>query len=256
MPHMKLLELKKTIVYGPVNSRRLGKSLGINVIPFGKKVCSFDCVYCQYGRTAVLTLRPDAQGFPTVEEVGEALRQGMKEHQESVYVTFSGNGEPTLHPDFAELVDVVIESRDELLPNAQTAALSNGTALQFPDILEAMKKLDVPIIKLDAGNYDLFERINQPCEGASFEKLIEGSKALAKLRTQSVLFDGPLQNHIGQPLDDWISILSDLKPLEAQIYSTQRPVPDMNIKVIPPERLEEIAEEAGRKAGVEVNAYF
>ncbi|TET91434.1 MAG: radical SAM protein [Methanomassiliicoccales archaeon] len=253
---MKLLELKKKIIYGPVHSRRLGESLGINLCPKGKKVCSFDCVYCQYGRTAVHTLEPVGLDFPNVEEVREAIREGMKEHQESVYVTFSGNGEPTLHPDFADLVDVVIELRDELLPNAQTAALSNGTALQFPKILNAMRKLDVPMIKLDAGNPDLFGRINRPCEGATFEKMIEGAKALPKLKTQSVLFDGPLQNHSGQPLDDWVGVLTELRPLEAQIYSTQRPVPDLNIKVIPPDRLQKIAEEAGRKAGVEVNAYF
>lgn len=253
---MKLLELKKTIIYGPVNSRRLGKSLGINLTPMGMKVCSFDCVYCQYGRTAVHTLKPEGLDFPTVEEVGEALREGMTEHQESAYVTFSGNGEPTLHPNFDELVDVVTGLRDEILPDALTAALSNGTTLQFPRVLNAVRKLDVPIVKLDAGNSDLFRSINRPCEVATFEKLVEGAKALPKLRTQSVLFDGPLQNCSGQPLDDWIDVLSELKPLEAQIYSTQRPVPDLSIKVIPPDRLEKIAEGASRKSGARVNAYF
>lgn len=253
---MKLLDLKRTIIYGPVNSRRLGASLGINVLPSQKKVCSFDCIYCQYGRTLVHTLHPEGLEFPNVDEVGEALREGIKEHPESRYVTFSGNGEPTLHPDFDKLVDVVIELRDELLPSALTAALSNGTTLQFPKVLEAVNRLDVPIIKIDGGNPDLFQRINRPCEGATFEKLVEGATSLSGLKSQSVLFDGPLQNHTGTPLDDWIGIIAKLKPLEAQIYSTQRPVPDMNVKVVSPARLDEIAEKTRREAGVEVNAYY
>lgn len=252
---MKLLDLKKTIIYGPVSSRRLGPSLGINLF-LGQKVCSFDCIYCQYGKTRIHTLHPEGSHLPTVDDVREALREGLKEHPESRYVTFSGNGEPTIHPDFDKLVDVVIELRDELLPDALTAALSNGTALQFPNVLNAVKKLDVPIIKVDAGNPKLFQKISRPCEGATFEKLVEGAKSLSNLKTQSVLFDGPLQNHTGQPLEDWKSVISELKPLEAQIYSTQRPVPDMNIKVISPERLKGIAEETSKEAGIEVNAYF
>ncbi|MCK4443333.1 MAG: radical SAM protein [Thermoplasmata archaeon] len=255
MKRMKLLDVKKTIIYGPINSRRLGPSLGINLF-LGQKVCSFDCIYCQYGRTKVHTLHPDTSDVATVEEVREALRGGMKEHPESRYVTFSGNGEPTTHPDLDRLVDVVTELRDELLPDALTAALSNGSALQFPNALNAVKRLDVPIIKVDAGNPDLFQKINRPCEGATFEKLLEGAKNLQNLRTQSVLFDGPMQNHSGQPLEDWVSVISELRPVEAQIYSTQRPVPDMNIKVISPERLVEIAKKTSRDTGVEVNAYF
>lgn len=253
---MKLLELKKTIVYGPVHSRRLGESLGVNLSPMGKKVCSFDCVYCQYGRTDVKSLEPEGLDFPSVGEVEEAVREGMKEHPESKYVTFSGHGEPTLHPDFVELVNVVTELRDEILPDVKTAALSNGTTLQFPEMLNAVRKLDEPIVKLDAGNPDIFRRINRPCSGATFEKLIEGAKSLPNLRTQSVLFNGPLQNQDGQPLDDWIGVISQLKPVEAQIYSTQRPVPDLQIRVIPPERLEEIARRASEEANVTVKAYY
>ncbi len=252
---MKLLELKSTIIYGPVSSRRLGASLGINVTP-GRKVCSFDCIYCQYGRTQVHTLYPENTYFPTVEEVGEALRVGIQKHPESKYVTFSGNGEPTLHPDFGELVDAVIELRDELLPSALTAVLSNGSTLQFPRVLEAVNKLDVPIIKIDAGNAGLFQKINRPCEGATFEKLVDGATSLSGMKSQSVLFEGPLQNHTGIPLDDWIGIVAKVKPLEAQIYSTQRPVPDMNVKAVSPARLDEIADRTRRESGVEVNAYY
>ncbi len=255
MTGMKLLDLKKNIIYGPVDSRRLGPSLGINLFP-GQKVCSFDCIYCQYGRTRIHTLHPEASYLPTVDEVREALRKGIKDHPESRYVTFSGNGEPTIHPELDRLVDVAIELRDELLPEALTAALSNGTALQFPEVLSTVKKLDVPIIKVDAGNPELLRKINRPCEGVTFEKLVEGAKSLSNFKTQSMLFDGPLQNHTGQPLEDWKSVISELKPLEAQIYSAQRPVPDMNIRVISPDRLREIAEETRVETGVEVNAYF
>ncbi len=252
---MKLLDLKNTIVYGPVKSRRLGPSLGINLF-FGQKVCSFDCIYCQYGRTRDHTLHPESSNLASVYDVQNALRQGMKEHPESRYVTFSGNGEPTIHPDFDELVDVVIELRNELLPEALTAALSNGTALQFPKVLSAVSKLDVPIIKLDAGNSELWQLVNRPCEGATFYKMLDGARSLAKLKTQTVFFDGPLQNHRGKDLEDWIDVIRDLRPLEAQIYSIERPVPDRKLKVLTPERLEEIAEKASNEAGVKVNAYF
>jgi wyosine [tRNA(Phe)-imidazoG37] synthetase (radical SAM superfamily) len=252
---MRLLDLKENIIYGPVNSRRLGPSLGINLFP-GKKVCSFDCIYCQYGKTRVHSLHPEGVDMPSVEEVQEALRKGMKEHPESRYVTFSGNGEPTIHPHFDELVNVVTELRDELLPDALTAALSNGTALQFPRVMDAVKKLDVPIIKLDAGNPELWRQINRPCEGVSFDKVLEGARSLSMLKTQTVLFNGPLQNSKGKPLEDWVRVINDLRPLEAQIYSIERPVPDMNLKVLTPERLKEIAEEASMQTGVEVNAYF
>ena len=252
---MRLLDLKNTIIYGPVSSRRLGPSLGINLFP-GKKVCSFDCIYCQYGRTRVLSLRPEGVDLPNVEDVREALRRGIKEHPESQYITFSGNGEPTIHPDFHKLVDVAIELRDELLPDALTAVLSNGSALQFPRVLSAVKKLDVPIIKLDAGNDGLWRQINRPCEGITFDKILEGAKSLSEFKTQTVLFDGPLQNHMGQPLEDWIRVVDDLRPLEAQIYSIERPVPDLKLKVLTPERLKEIAKQASKETGVKVNAYF
>ncbi|MFQ6060886.1 MAG: radical SAM protein [Thermoplasmata archaeon] len=253
---MKLLKLKKTIVYGPVHSRRLGESLGINLSPLGSKVCSFDCVYCQYGRTDVKSLEVRGLDFSAVEEVEEAVREGMMSHPESKYVTFSGHGEPTLHPYFPEMVEVVMELRDELLPGVQVAALSNGTTLQFPKVLNAMRKLDAPIIKLDAGNSDLFRRINRPCKGATFERLLEGAGSLPKLRTQSVLFKGPLQNSWGNALSDWIDVLSRLRPLEAQIYSTQRPVPNLSIQVLSPERLEEIAERVRKEGNLIVNAYY
>ncbi len=253
---MKLLDLKRSIIYGPVNSRRLGPSLGINLFLGKKKVCSFDCIYCQYGRTGAHTLHPEGANLATIDDVQDALRRGMKEHPESRYVTFSGNGEPTIHPEFDKLVDVAIELRDEMLPDALTAVLSNGTALQFPQVRDAVEKLDVPIIKLDAGNPELWERINRPCDGADFEKMLDSARSLSKLKTQTVLFGGPFQNSSGQPLEDWIRTISDIRPREAQIYSIERPVPDLKLKVLTPGRLKTIAEEASTETGVNVKAYF
>ena len=123
---MAMLPLQSDIIYGPINSRRLGRSLGINLLPPSHKVCSFDCVYCHYGRTQVKTLYPQAGQLPGVEEVLQAIQEGLQAHPDIDYLTFSGNGEATLHPQFLEIVAGVRRLRDQLRPDVKLTILSNS----------------------------------------------------------------------------------------------------------------------------------
>ena len=152
-----------SIVFGPVRSRRLGSSLGINLLPLKGKLCSFDCVYCECGWNA--EGRSDNK-IPTVEQVREALRSKLVEcHRDNIPVdsiTFSGNGEPTLHPDFPEIIDYTIALRDELFPEAVISVLSNATMLGKPGVKEALSKVDNPILKLDGVDEDYVRLIDRP----------------------------------------------------------------------------------------------
>ena len=150
----RVLELQKGIIYGPVSSRRLGRSLGINLSPTARKVCSFNCVYCHYGWTKVLTsdLSAYIDDLPAPKAVEKALEETLRTlDPPPQYITFSGNGEPTLHPDFEEIVDRVRVVRDRTGTQADIAILSNSTGLANQSVLRGLASLDVRIMKLDAG---------------------------------------------------------------------------------------------------------
>ncbi|UCE28006.1 MAG: radical SAM protein [Candidatus Coatesbacteria bacterium] len=253
-----LLELKDGIIYGPINSRRLGKSLGINLMPGRFKLCSFDCVYCHFGRTDELSvdMREYVNDLPDSDEVVRAVEGALKSSLEFGYVTFSGNGEPTLHPDFPELVDEVVELRDTYRPDAKVALLSNSTALARTGVREAVRKIDAPVFKLDAGTERTFRAINRPARRVDFYDIVERLSSLDGIRVQSVLVDGAPSNISAGELESYFDLVSLIQPVEVHIYSIDRPVPDTGISLVPPERLEDIAR-AGREAtGVPFVAFY
>ena len=142
---MQTLSLQRGVIYGPVDSRRLGRSLGINLLPTGYKLCAFDCIYCQYGRTKVLTASAEKGRFPTVEVVLRKVEEALRQVPDLNYLTFSGNGEPTLHPHFVELVKDVIHLRDKLRPEVKSAILSNSALVGREEVREALARLDLRI---------------------------------------------------------------------------------------------------------------
>lgn len=142
---MQTLSLQRGVIYGPVDSRRLGRSLGINLLPTGYKLCAFDCIYCQYGRTKVLTAKAEEHPFPTVEVVLRKVEEALRQVPDLNYLTFSGNGEPTLHPYFVELVKDVIHLRDKLRPEVKSAILSNSALVGREEVREALVRLDLRI---------------------------------------------------------------------------------------------------------------
>jgi wyosine [tRNA(Phe)-imidazoG37] synthetase (radical SAM superfamily) len=253
---MSVLELQKGIIYGPVNSRRLGRSLGINLLPPSGKLCTFDCVYCQYGRAAPVSSAQRLAGFPSVSAVVREVEEAI-ERQESPpdYLTFSGNGEPTLHPDFPEIVDQVLLLRDRVCPGARVAILSNSSRVHRPEIRKAVGQLDDPIMKLDAGDPDTLSLISRPVSNVTFEKIIEGLSEMPRLIIQSMIIAGEPQNAEGDAHEAWLATLAHLSPQEVQIYTAERPVPESTVQRVRKETLESLARHAQETIGVPVGAY-
>ncbi len=238
-----LLSPKRFIIYGPVRSRRLGRSLGINILPSGRKVCTFDCRYCQYGWTdpADHTGDPAPYGLATPESVADALRDILAAPEKPDYLTFSGNGEPTLHPRFGDVVDAVIAVRDRMAPRARTAILSNSSRVTDPAVRDALAKLDVRIMKLDTGTEERFRAYNGAIGGLRLDRIVEGLRQLPDVTLQTLFTAGPAGNMDPPEVDAWIERVTEIRPRSVQIYSLDRSAPCDEIETVPRARLEEIA---------------
>ena len=203
------------IVYGPVHSRRLGVSLGMNISPADGKRCTFDCIYCECGLNAQRRTQTSA---PSREEVKKALNEKLTQIKSEGIVpdviTCSGNGEPTMHPDFAGIIDDTLELRDRLCPSAKVAVLSNSTMLHKEDVVSALCKVDDNLMKFDAARNDLIEQIDQPViRDFTVEKLIQQlCRFNGKLSIQSILLQGEqdgfrIDNTQDDDVDLWIEAL-------------------------------------------------
>jgi len=233
------IPLKTGILYGPVNSRRLGRSLGINLLPAGRKVCTFDCAYCQYGWTDCTA--GVSNRFVKPEEVERALEaslQGMGEPP--AYLTFSGNGEPTLHPEFPAVVEAVIALRDRLAPSARTAILSNSGTAGREAIRRALRRLDVRIMKLDAGTDVMFGAFNRPLGGLTLGEIVEGLADLGGVTIQSLWAGGPSGNYSEREIEEWTIRLRRIRPIAVQIYTLARGWPEPGLKPLEHRDLEAI----------------
>lgn len=222
-----LLSPKKTIIYGPVNSRRLGRSLGVNILPAGQKTCTFNCVYCQYGWTDFRRMQ-DQEGFswPSEKEVNKALEAALvRMAAPPAYITFSGNGEPSLHPFFPEIVAAVNRARDLFAPNAQTAILSNSTLASHRDIREGLANLDRRIMKFDCGDNETFLHYNQPLDDFEVEDLVCGLKNIDNIAIQALFSGGEAGNTTPANLDAWLEKIKDIRPSHVQIYTLDRDAP-------------------------------
>jgi wyosine [tRNA(Phe)-imidazoG37] synthetase (radical SAM superfamily) len=254
----RILGLQKGIIYGPVNSRRLGRSLGVNLSPTAYKVCSFNCVYCHYGWTKDLT--SDLSGYlndlPTPVAVEEALGRALADlDPPPEYITFSGNGEPTLHPDFEEIVDRVIAMRDRAGSRARVAILSNSTGLSDEGVLRGLARLDVRIMKLDAGTDEVLERINRPAVDITVEAIVEGLKSLNDVTLQSVFVEGGVTNTGEADVEAWLDQVESIAPRAMQIYSLENAPAMSTLTGVSPERLAEIARKVRDRTGIEAGTY-
>ncbi len=241
------LPLQNGIVYGPVKSRRLGSSLGINISPYEIKMCSFNCAYCQYPSTGLLVR--DGKSFrnilPTRKEIEKALREFIrkleKDEEKVDFLTFSGNGEPTLHPDFAEIVDDVIKIRNSIKSKPKIASLSNSTTVHNQKIFDALNKIDEPIMKLDAGNEKMFKILNRPSKGIDFNLLISQlANFEGNLTIQSLFVEGEVDNTTEEELETHLQKLKIIKPGCVQIYSLDRPPAFKKIHRVAKRKLESI----------------
>ncbi|MFH1010495.1 MAG: radical SAM protein [bacterium] len=250
-----ILALKKETIYGPVASRRFGLSLGINLLPTDKKLCSMNCVYCQYGPTEILKASAEGAALPSVNDVVRALEQALQHEIHLNQIAFSGNGEPTMHPDFAELVERVIELRNQWVPKARTALLSNGSMLHSAAVRAACAKLDRCVVKVDCGRAETFTRYNRPAKEVTFETILEGARALPKLYTETMLTAGKGGNSTPEERAAWMELIKELKPREAHIYSIDRPPAVSTLKPVAREMLNKWAREATEATGVVVKAF-
>ncbi len=254
-----MLRLQSGVTYGPVRSRRLGLSLGVNLSPCAYKLCSFDCIYCQYGFTDVKTLVPAERHFPGAQEVVNAVRKALVHQtwagQEVDCITFAGNGEPTLHPYFPRIAFDVRRLRDRFQPDAQLVILSNSSTVHLMHIREALACFDRSIMKLDAGNPETWSRINRPAPGVTLDDIIAGLKQIPNLTVQSMLLDGPVSNVESHAFETWLVALVEVQAQQVQIYSTERPTPDEQVQQVWPYQLARIAEEIKTRTGILVDDY-
>ena len=226
-----LLELKKNCIYGPVNSRRLGPSLGLNILAGGSKVCSFNCAYCQYGWTDFSLLAGKTPlAWPSPDKLERELRAALRSlPQPPAYLTFSGNGEATLHPLFGEMVDLVTVVRNDLAPKAKTAILSNSSTVGGAAVRDTISRLDVRIMKLDCGDEQTFSRYNNPCPDVTLDKITAGLESLNDVTIQSLFAGGVSGNLNRDNIEGWLARLQKIRPGKVQIYSLDRGTPDSRL---------------------------
>ncbi|MFC2118782.1 radical SAM protein [Bacteroidota bacterium] len=238
------------IIFGPVFSRRLGASLGINLLPNNSKLCNFNCIYCECGWTpGEGELEKKMHSRKSVQESLAEKLSDMKNSYEGLdVITFAGNGEPTLHPDFAEIIDDTIVLRNKYFPEAGIAVLSNATMLHNANIVEALKKVDQNILKLDSSNLETVNLINQPRIKFNINTLVKQLQQFEKnLIIQTLFCKGErnakkFDNGSEAEVDAWLELIKEIKPKEVMIYTFARSAPKQNLEKIKPERLFEIGE--------------
>ena len=242
-PGLSLFDLKDGVLYGPIPSRRLGLSLGINLLPYGGKTCSWDCLYCQCGWTAKDgDPLGDPARYPTVDELADAFEEGfpalVREGRMPDTLTLSGNGEPTLHPDFPGAVDALIRARDRHLPEAKISILSNAERAAEPAVRAALMRLDVRCMKLDPG--DAFA-IDRPLTPFDLARHVEALRALRPLTVQAFFVSGAVDNTGAGAVGPWLDGLERVGPEEVHLYSLDRVPPAKGLTAVPKARLEDIA---------------
>jgi len=253
--HRVTLPPKEGITYGPVRSRRLGRSLGINLMPPRRKVCTFDCVYCQYGPTASYSVDSAEPGLPTVPDVVTAVEQTLSRLPEPPqWLTFSGNGEPTLHPELPAMVGAVCALRDRLCPATGTAVLSCSSEVYRPEVRKALARLDQRIMKLDVGTSTGLAAYNRPAPGIELEGILAGLRELPDITIQALLTGGSAGNSEPGERAAWIDRVVSLSPATVQIYTLARPTSCGAIEAVPAPELDVPASEL-RLRGVNARVF-
>jgi len=237
------------IIFGPVKSRRLGVSLGVNLLPADRKVCNFNCIYCECGWSRDEHLHSPLPSREEVRiELEKKLTEMKKEGTPPDVITFAGNGEPTLHPDFPAIIDDTIALRNEMFPDSLIAVLSNATMINKKEVREALLRTDRNILKLDSAFEETARVHNQPGSKYSVSDTIEQLKLFNGDVTIQTLFlrgeiDGKtIDNTTPREIIAWLSVLKEIKPREVMIYTIHRDTPEGGtLKKVPESELNRIA---------------
>jgi len=244
-------------IFGPVHSRRLGVSLGVNLEPADGKTCTFDCLYCECGFNKD---RMPKLKRPSMEQVAKALENKLREMSEAGtapdVLTFAGNGEPTGHPHFAEIIDDTIALRDRYFPNAKVSVLSNATFIHRPKVREALMKVDNNILKLDTVDPDYIRIMDRPA-GSSYDvrriiedmKLFKGHVIIQTMFLNGVTGNGEEVGNTGDRyVEPWLAAVKEIAPMKVMIYTIDRETPEHGLTKATHEELDTIrrrVEEAG-----------
>ena len=230
-------------IFGPVRSRRLGLSLGINLLPADGKVCSFDCIYCECGFNE--DHRPSLP-LPTRDEVARALEQKLQQMQQEKQLpdvlTFAGNGEPTCHPHFADIIADTIRLRDRYCPEAKVSVLSNATMIHRPEVHDALMRVDNNIQKLDTVDPDFIRRVDHPAGSYDVQRIIDRLKAFNGHVIIQTMFlrDDALDNTTDYYVDPWLKAVKAIAPQQVMIYTIDRETPDPSLRKATREELDTI----------------
>ena len=237
------------IVFGPVNSRRLGVSLGINLLPLAKKYCNYDCLYCECGWSHLEPVK--SRDIPARLEVESELHNVLKTMKETGQkpdvITFAGNGEPTMHPDFAGIAKDTAAIRDEFFPDCKIILLTNATLLHKTGISQAMSFCDVNVLKLDTAINETFYRLNKPSKGITLDMVLRNLIGFDGPKTIQTLFVRGKNNlrDIDNTTDDELNALilayRKIQPDSIMVYTFERDTPTGDLIKIPPAELESIA---------------
>lgn len=249
------------MIFGPVNSRRLGISLGINLLPTYAKVCSYNCIYCECGWTS--NRRGMKIHLPGKEEIMQAMEDSLHKligtDREPESLTFAGNGEPTMHPEFTAIIDEVFQLRDRLLPKAKISVLSNGSMLHKPEVFASLMKIDNNIQKLDGGTEEIIKLINKPLKAFRLNEYVNTLKRFNNVIIQSLFLRGEINgllvdNSTEREVGAWLKLVKEIKPKYVMIYALERETPLEGLERLSREELDTIALRV-REAGVEAEVY-
>lgn len=243
-----MTSLYDNIIFGPVRSRRLGLSLGVNLLPVDSKLCNFDCIYCECGWNED---HPGRRRFNSREDVREmlakTLRRMVDEGEVPDVITFAGNGEPTMHPDFEDIIADTIALRDQICPQAKLSVLSNATQIHREDVRRALLRVDNNILKLDSAFDATVQLINKPQGSYSVErtvelmKLFEGEMILQTMFLRGEYLGQRVDNTTEKEVEAWLDIVEQIRPRQVMIYSLDRDTPCQTLEKVEKEELQKIA---------------
>ncbi len=243
-----MTSLYHDIIFGPVRSRRLGLSLGVNLLPTESKLCSFDCIYCECGWNSD---HPGQRRFNRREDVSrllaETLGRMVGEGTPPDVITFAGNGEPTLHPEFEAIIDDTLRLRDELCPAAKVSVLSNATQLHREGVCRALRRVDNNILKLDSAFDETVRQINLPQGAYSVERVVEQLCSFeGELIVQTMFLRGEcdgrkVDNTTEEEVAAWLKLIERIRPRKVMVYSLDRDTPCPTLEKVSKEELQQIA---------------
>ena len=249
-------------IFGPVISRRLGVSLGINLMPADGKICTFDCIYCECGLNAE---RRPALPRPTRQEVRDGLQRQLEkmsaEGPKPDVLTFAGNGEPTAHPDFPGIVDDVIMLRDKYFPNAKVSVLSNATRVTAPKVFDALMRIDNNIQKLDTVDMEYIRKLDRPVGKYDLEAIIDSLRKFnGHVIIQTMFLSGEVNgvdydNTSDRYVIPWMNAIQSIRPEKVMIYTIDRETPVSGLRKATPQILDKIAERL-RMSGVDTGVSY